>query len=171
MRIGVDVMGSDLGPKELLKSCLRFVNENDAELAVYGNQEDLDTIDHPRIFKIPTTYVLTMDDGPLAVKRHPDASMVKAISDCVAGSSHGVVSAGSSGALLSCGVMISKMIPGIERPAFLAAIPNTIGTSTVLLDMGANSENSSDHLCQFAVLGNAFAQITMNIEHPKIGSD
>jgi fatty acid/phospholipid biosynthesis enzyme len=43
----------------------------------------LNTIDHPRIFKIPTTYVLTMDDGPLAVKRHPDASMVKAISDCV----------------------------------------------------------------------------------------
>ncbi|MDP2814826.1 MAG: hypothetical protein Q8N92_10305 [Erysipelotrichaceae bacterium] len=85
MRIGVDVMGSDLGPKELLKSCLRFVNENDSELAVYGNKEDLDTIDHPRIFKIPTSYVLTMDDGPLAVKRHPDASMVKAISDCVAG--------------------------------------------------------------------------------------
>jgi fatty acid/phospholipid biosynthesis enzyme len=42
MRIGVDVMGSDLGPKELLKSCLRFVSENDAELVVYGNQEDLE---------------------------------------------------------------------------------------------------------------------------------
>jgi glycerol-3-phosphate acyltransferase PlsX len=169
MRIGVDIMGSDLGPEELLKSCLRFVNENDAQLAVYGNQEDLDTINHPRILKIPTTYVLTMDDGPLAVKRHPDASMVKAISDCVSGKNDGVVSAGSSAALLSCGVMISKMIPGIERPAFLAAIPNTIGTSTVLLDMGANSENSSDHLCQFAVLGSAFAQTTMNIERPTIG--
>jgi glycerol-3-phosphate acyltransferase PlsX len=169
MRIGVDVMGSDLGPKELLKSCLRFVSEIDAELVVYGNIEDLNAIDHPRILKIPTTYVLTMDDGPLAVKRHPDASMVKAISDCVAGGSQGVVSAGSSAALLSCGVMISKMIPGIERPAFLAAIPNTIGTSTVLLDMGANSENSSDHLCQFAVLGSAFAQTMLNIEKPTIG--
>ncbi|PKM70207.1 MAG: phosphate acyltransferase [Firmicutes bacterium HGW-Firmicutes-19] len=169
MKIGVDVMGSDLGPKELLKSCLRFVNENDVQLVIYGNQEELDSIDHPRIIKIPTTYVLTMDDGPLAVKRHPNASMVKAITDCVAGENDAVVSAGSSGALLSCGVMISKMIPGIERPAFLAAIPNTIGTSTVLLDMGANSENSSDHLCQFAVLGHAFAQTTMNIEHPTIG--
>ena len=169
MKIGVDVMGSDLGPKELLKSCLRFVNENDVQLVIYGNQEELDSIDHPRIIKIPTTYVLTMDDGPLAVKRHPNASMVKAITDCVAGENDAVVSAGSSAALLSCGVMISKMIPGIERPAFLAAIPNTIGTSTVLLDMGANSENSSDHLCQFAVLGHAFAQTTMNIEHPTIG--
>ena len=44
MKIGVDVMGSDLGPKELLKSCLRFVNENDVQLVIYGNQEDLDFI-------------------------------------------------------------------------------------------------------------------------------
>lgn len=169
MKIGVDVMGSDLGPQELLKACLRYVSDHDVDLAVYGNQEDLDTVSHPRIIKVPTTFVLTMDAGPLAVKRHPDASMVKAISDCTLGFNDGVVSAGSSAALLSCGVMISKMIPGIERPAFLADIPNTVSTSTVLLDMGANSENSAEHLCQFAVLGTAFAQTTKNIERPTVG--
>lgn len=169
MKIGVDVMGSDLGPQELLKACLRFVSEHDAELVIYGSQDDIDKIDHPRISKVPTTFVLTMDAGPLAVKRHPDASMVKTISDCTQNINDAVVSAGSSAALLSCGVMISKMITGIERPAFLADIPNTVSTSTVLLDMGANSENSSDQLCQFAVLGTAYAQTFKHIEHPSVG--
>jgi glycerol-3-phosphate acyltransferase PlsX len=47
-------------------------------------------------------------------------------------------------------------------------VPTRAGAA-ILLDAGANLECLPEHLCQFGVMGAAYARIALNVEHPKVG--
>jgi len=169
MKIGIDIMGSDQGPAELVKAVQRFVSDYDAECTLYGDIEACQHIvDHPKIKKVITTQIMEMEDGPLAIRRKKDASMVVALEDCIAGKTDGIVSAGSTGALLSAGVLLSKMLPNMDRPALMAIIPNLSKTATIFLDVGANSENTPEQLVQFAILGNVYSKSVLGNKNPRV---
>ena len=65
--------------------------------------------------------------------------------------------------------IILKTISGIDRPALIQLIPNFLGRSTALLDMGANIDCDSTNLYQFAIMGSAFYKAVNNVKNPKIG--
>jgi glycerol-3-phosphate acyltransferase PlsX len=60
---------------------------------------------------------------------------------------------------------VLKTLPGIDRPAMVAAIPTQKGYCQ-LLDLGANVD-CSEHLLQFAVMGSVAAQ-TLGIARPRV---
>ena len=64
--------------------------------------------------------------------------------------------------------MVLKTIPGIDRPALIQLLPNFLGGSTALLDMGANIDCDSTNLFQFAIMGSAFYKAVRNCKNPKI---
>lgn len=167
MKLGIDLMGSDLGPSELLKAVVRFLNDYPVDIVVYGSDEPM--IHHQRLTWVKTSQVMEMEDGPMAIRRKKDASMVVAVEDCIANKTDAVISAGSTGALLSAAVLLSKPLPSIERPALLANIPNAKQTVSVFCDMGANSSNTPDQLAQFAVLGHIYAKSMNQINQPTVG--
>ena len=67
------------------------------------------------------------------------------------GRADAMVSAGSTGALLTGATLIVKRIRGIRRAAMGPVIPTATGHA-VLCDCGANAECTPEYLVQFAYL-------------------
>jgi glycerol-3-phosphate acyltransferase PlsX len=84
------------------------------------------------------------------------------------GEASACVSAGNTGALLATARFVLGMVPGIDRPAIVSAVPSARG-HTVMLDLGANPDCNEDHLVQFAVMGAVIAADLHGIVRPRVG--
>ena len=110
-----------------------------------------------------------MDERPQdALRRKKNSSMRIAINLVEKGEASACVSAGNTGALLATARFVLGMVPGIDRPAIVSAVPSA-GGYTVMLDLGANPDCNDDHLVQFAVMGSVIASDLHGIEHPRVG--
>ena len=85
-----------------------------------------------------------------------------------AGEADACVSAGNTGALMATGRFVLKTIDGIDRPAIISRIRARHG-HTHMLDLGANSECTAQHLFQFAVMGSVVASDMHGIDRPRVG--
>ena len=109
------------------------------------------------------------DEKPgTALRSGRNSSMRLAINAVADGEALGIVSAGNTGALMAMAKFVLKTLPGIDRPAIATHFPTRRGVS-VMLDLGANVECSSDNLVQFAVMGEVFARNVLGLEKPTIG--
>jgi glycerol-3-phosphate acyltransferase PlsX len=113
--------------------------------------------------------VVTMDEKPQeALRKKKDSSMRVAIDLVKAGEADACVSAGNTGALMATARFVLKTIEGIDRPAIISRIRARHG-HTHMLDLGANSQCSAEHLFQFAVMGSVVAADMHGIDRPRIG--
>ncbi|MCG8426886.1 MAG: phosphate acyltransferase PlsX, partial [Chromatiales bacterium] len=72
-------------------------------------------------------------------------------------------------ALMAIARFVLKMLPDIDRPAIITAIPSLEG-HTWMLDLGANVDCSAEHLFQFAVMGGELVRyLDDEIPEPRIG--
>ncbi len=166
LKVIVDAMGGDNAPREIVKGALDALEQRKDFMIVFTGDEALVehelekyTFDRSRVEVIPCTEVITNDDVPtLAVRKKRDSSLVVGLrrlkeDDSVAG----FISAGSTGAVLTGGIMHIGRIKGIMRPALCPAIPNVRGTQTLLCDCGANAECKPAYLAQFGIMATAYA--------------
>jgi glycerol-3-phosphate acyltransferase PlsX len=110
-----------------------------------------------------------MDESPQsALKNKKQSSMRLAINQVKEGQAKAVVSAGNTGALMATGRFVLKMLPGIDRPAIASFIPNQSGM-TCMLDLGANSDCTSHHLVQFAIMGSILSSVILKKRKPRVG--
>jgi glycerol-3-phosphate acyltransferase PlsX len=79
-----------------------------------------------------------------------------------------LVSAGSTGAVLTGGVLLLKRIRGIQRPALSPILPTLTGGNVMLIDCGANVEPKARNLVEFAQMGAVYMQKVYNIDNPRI---
>lgn len=115
------------------------------------------------------TQVVSMDEKPQdALRKKKDSSMRVAIDLVKAGEANACVSAGNTGALMATGRFVLKTIEGIDRPAIISRIRARQG-HTHMLDLGANSQCTGQHLFQFAVMGSVVASDMHGIERPRVG--
>lgn len=115
------------------------------------------------------TQVVSMDEKPQdALRKKKDSSMRVAIDLVKASEANACVSAGNTGALMATARFVLKTIEGIDRPAIISRIRARHG-HTHMLDLGANSECSAEHLFQFAVMGSVVASDMHGIAKPRIG--
>lgn len=84
------------------------------------------------------------------------------------GEGDAVISAGSTGALLSGATLTVRRIRGIRRACFGPVIPNG-GKGTLLIDCGANVECTAEYLLQFAYMGSYYARTMLGIAAPRVG--
>lgn len=169
IKLAVDTMGGDLGSVEVVKAIKEFLSKNDdVEITAVGKQEELKELEGIcRI--IDAREVVPMQAGALEVLRMKDSSMMKAIKTVKEEGLDGVVSCGSTGAFLSAATITFKMIPGVKRAALVAPFPSNIkGKKVVILDVGANNENSAEEMTQFALMGRLYCQKVYNNENPKV---
>jgi glycerol-3-phosphate acyltransferase PlsX len=78
------------------------------------------------------------------------------------------VSAGNTGALMAISRFVLKMLPGIDRPAIIAALPSIKG-SIYVLDLGANVDCGPEHLLQFAIMGATLVSAVEHKDRPRVG--
>ena len=171
-------MGGDHGLSVTVPASLSFLKqEAAAELVLVGPQELIEAElrkhkaeNHPRIKVKNASEIVKMDDPiEVALRRKKDSSMRVAIQLVKDGEVHACVSAGNTGALMAISRYLLKTMPGVDRPAICAILPNQKNGPTYVLDLGANVDCEAEHLHQFALMGSAlFANIEGN-PHPKIG--
>ena len=168
MKIAVDALSGDNGSKPIVDAVKEFLKENpDVEIVVFGKEEELQELSSLcRIVNAPDE--VPMEAGALEVLRLKNSSMCKAISAMKEENFDAAISAGSTGGFLSAATLILKTIPGVKRSALVTAFPTKIkGKKVVVLDVGANNENSPEELLQFAYMGRAFQQALFASKDPK----
>ena len=84
------------------------------------------------------------------------------------GKGDAVVSAGSTGALLTGATLTVKRIRGIRRAALAPVLPAG-EHGVMLIDCGANVECTAEYLLQFAYMGSYYAKKIMGCEEPRVG--
>lgn len=113
--------------------------------------------------------VITMADPVANAVRRKRNSSIRCAAELVRrGVAQGLVSAGSTGAVMMTAKLVLGTLPRVDRPA-LAAVPTITGRGTVILDVGANAECKPLHLYQFAVMGSLYSSVILGIKQPKVG--
>ena len=177
IKILVDAMGGDNAPYATVAGAVQALNaDKELYLILTGRQEEVEKelskykYDKTRLEIIDCPDVIGMNDIPTEAVKRRQSSLIAAYwllkkeEDICA-----LVTAGSTGATIVGGQLILGRIRGIKRPALCPAIPNSRGGFTLLIDCGANAECKSSMLCQFAVLGSAYATAGFGIKQPKVG--
>ena len=176
MRILIDAMGGDHAPDEIVKGAIDAAKEFDVQIVLVGRGEAIlkslgslgyDTL--PKGVEIANADdVVDMHDDPATVvRRRKDSSMVVGLRMLAEGQGDAMISAGSTGALLSAATLVVKRVKGIRRAAFCPEIPTD--KKTLLIDCGANAEWTPEFLVQFAFLGAAYARKVQGKPNPKVG--
>ena len=172
MRILVDAMGGDLAPDEIVKGAVHAQRELGAEIVLVGQRAAIETClrsEQAELEIIDASEVITMDDDPsTATRRKKDASMTVALNLLRDGKGDAVVSAGSTGALLTGATLIVKRIHGIRRAALAPVLPNG-DAGVMLIDCGANADCTPEYLLQFAYMGSYYARTMLGIAAPRVG--
>ena len=174
MKIIVDSMGSDKGPKEIVQGVVDGVNELGVDAIIVGREniisKELSKYNYPKdsIEIINAEESINNEDEPvLAIRRKKNSSMVLALEALASGQGDGLVSTGSTGALLAGGLFIVKRIEGVERPALATVYPTKKGISFIL-DVGANVDSKPEYLLQFATMGSIYGEKVLGTKSPTI---
>lgn len=175
MKIIVDAMGGDNAPSQIIKGAIDAVNEYNIDLILVGKEgiinNELKKYDYikTKVEVLNASEIISNDDDPaIAIRRKKDASIVVAGRALKDGLGDGLISAGSTGALLASGLFIVKRIEGIDRAALTVIYP-ALNKVSLLVDAGANVDTKPEYLHQFALMGSAYMEKVLGVESPTVG--
>ncbi len=177
-KVVVDIFGGDNAPYSIIDGCLLALDKHNDITIVMAGSSDIITkylsdksYDKSRIEILDCAEVITNDDVPtVAIRTKKDSSLVKALEYTkVTEDAMGLVSAGSTGAVLAGATLKIGRIKGLQRPALTPVLPTLDADKKVLLvDCGANVDCKPSMLLQFAQMGHAFMNSVYGIEKPRI---
>ncbi len=174
--IAVDAMGGDEAPDVVVDGAALAVRAGH-EVLLVGDRSRIEprlerarlrSKDRARLVLEHTEVAFGMGESPASIRRHPDASVRRAMQCVAQGRARAAVSCGSTGATLVSAVLDLGTLPGAERPAIATVLPRADGGRLVLLDAGANVDCRPELLACFAQLGAAYAEVT-GVKRPRIG--
>jgi glycerol-3-phosphate acyltransferase PlsX len=175
VRIAVDAMGGDKGPKVVVPGAIDAVlaRQGDARLLLVGREDEIRPlvrgIDPARVEIVPATEVIDMHESPAtAIRRKKDASITVALRLVREGRADAMVSAGNTGAVVASSLLTIGRLHGVSRPAIATLWPNK-RSGAVVLDVGANHECTPKNLVQFAIMGSIFAEHHLGVPRPRVG--
>ena len=174
MKIVIDVLGGDYSPDEIIKGAVTAVNLiSDVEIILTGDKQKIGEIlqsvgySGDRIEIVHAPEEISCNESPtMAIRRKTDSSLVKALTilkerdDVI-----GMISAGSTGAVLAGGLFIVGRIDGVQRPALATLYKDK---KTLLIDCGANVDCKPEYLQQFAIMGSIYVSSMTKEKNPKV---
>ena len=173
--LAIDIMGGDFGPKTTLEG-VAIASEAypNVKFILFGDKKksenELKKVVGLKNYEfVHTSESIRSTDQPVnALRKLKKSSMRLGINSVKLKECDGLVSAGNTGALMAISKFVLKTIKAIDRPAIAALMPTMKG-QTVILDLGANVECSSENLVQFAIMGDMFSRSVLGIKRPKLG--
>ena len=139
-------MSGDHAPQEIVAGAVRAADELGVEIMLVGRKDEVRTC---------------LGD------RRDEFEIVNA-EEIINGQGDAMVSAGSTGALLTGATLTVGRIRGIRRAALAPVLPAG-EHGVMLIDCGANVECTAEYLLQFAYMGSFYAGKIMGCETPRIG--
>ena len=177
MKVVVDICGADNSPNEIMKGCLLALENNEnLKIVMVGKLKEItaylstQTYNSNQVEILNADTVITCDESPtMAVKTKKNSSLVVATERTKADSEViGMVSAGSTGAVLTSALLKIGRIKGVSRPALAPLLPTKNGGNVLLIDSGANMDCKPLQLCHFAVMGSAYMKSICGIKKPRV---
>ncbi len=175
MKIVVDAFGGDNAPLEIIEGAVIALERNPSlEIILCGDEKKINEILAGRgagrveISHAPDV-ILNTEHPTEAIRKKKDSSMVRAFDilkerdDVI-----GLVSAGSTGAVLTGAIMKIGRIKGISRPALAPILPTKLDSDVIIIDSGANVDCKPVNLLHFALMGSAYYSIRYNVEAPRV---
>lgn len=178
MKIVVDIFGGDKAPSETVKGCVEVINERtDLTIIMTGDSAKIEAelkkyeYDTSKVEVVHAPDIITNEESPTtAIKTKKESSLVKAFDVLKAQEDViGILSAGSTGAILTGSVLKVGRIKGVVRPALAPLLPTITGGDVCLIDCGANVDCRADYLVQFALMGISYMKSVYGIESPRVG--
>jgi phosphate acyltransferase len=180
-RLGIDLTGGDRPADQYFDAIMRACNQVAPSCAFYffAHQQSAAHFSlfiqssYPSLFSRvtfhPVAETIAMGDHPLgAIRRKRNSSLVVGMRMLKKKQLDAFLSCGNTGALIASAALSLPMLPGISRPALLAALPTSKGPLAVV-DVGGNLSCKAHNLIQFALLGAAYQSALHGIAAPKIG--
>ena len=178
MKIAVDVFGGDNSPRAQVKGSIDFIDQTkDVELVLVGDKQAIENelgkykFDAGRITVEHAPDVITNDDVPTAaIRAKKDSSLVRTF-DLLKNddSISGMISSGSTGAVLTGSVLKIGRINGVLRPALAPILPAKNDGKVCLIDCGANVDSRPEFLTQFALMAVCYMRSVFGVKDPRVG--
>lgn len=176
MNIMIDGMGGDHAPEEIVKGAVQAAKEISGTVSIIGQEERINEClqalnwNGDNIEVVNATEVISNNESPaMAVRKKKDSSISKGMRMLKEGEVDAFISGGSTGALLSAGLLILGRIRGIKRPAIAAFFPKIgMNDTSLILDCGANAESRPEYLLQYGIMGSIFVEKVKGIENPEV---
>lgn len=176
MKILVDAMGGDNAPDAIVNGSIDAVKTQEGfDITLIGDSEKINTILESRKFKnqrievIHAQEVITNDDIPTrAIKSKKNSSMVVGFNMLKEKKGDVLLSAGSTGALLTGALFILGRLKGIDRPALGVMVPSKSGKS-LIIDGGLNTTCKPINYLQFGIMGSIYIKGLTKKDNPKVG--
>lgn len=169
-------MGGDR-PDEIVKGAINAAKENaDIRIVVTGGKDLIENVMTAE--KIPeglidtvfTDEIITNEESPtMAVKTKKNSSMVKGFymlrddDECM-----GIISTGSTGAVLTSATLILGRLKGIFRPTMVSFLPTLKGSLVAVADCGANVDSRPEYLQQYGIMASHCYSAIYKIEKPRV---
>jgi phosphate acyltransferase len=174
MRVAVDAMGGDAGPRPAVEGALLAAQRYNIDVALVGKPRHLQRllaalkVRDGRISIVEATDVIQMTDTPRETLKRTQSSMAVAARLVKEGHADALVSAGNTGALLAHTLFCWRTLPGIKKPAIAAFLP-TLKGFMIVVDAGANVDCKPHQLLQFAIMGSVYARDVLKRDPPRVG--
>lgn len=175
-KIIVDIGASD-HPDKMARGALEAAKEfSNYVVVTVGDEQFIRSAvgnDLPSNFEIVhAPDVITNDDVPTkAIRQKPESSLVKSLG-MLTGSDEvvGLVSGGSTGAVLTGATLLVGRIKGVHRPTLACLMPTSDENKLLCVsDCGANVDSKPEFLAQFAVMADIYMRALFGIEKPAVG--
>ncbi|BDV03167.1 phosphate acyltransferase PlsX [Candidatus Hepatoplasma crinochetorum] len=168
--IAFDLMSGDKGFEPAFNAAEEFLSKNqDYKIIAFVTGE----IEIPVVYNQNIKFVICKDiisqtDGPMQIKRKEDSTLIKAIKSVLSNEADLVVSAASSGSLVTAGYVYFRTINANLRPAFSPIFTNIFGDKKILIDGGANANPDSDTLVTYAIMGTEYFKALGISNRPRV---
>jgi glycerol-3-phosphate acyltransferase PlsX len=174
MRVAVDAMGGDAGPRPAVEGAILAAQRYNIDVALVGKPRHLQRllaamkVRDGRISIVEATDVIQMSDTPRETLKRTQSSMAVATRLVKEGQADALVSAGNTGALLANTLFSWRTLPGIKKPAIAAYLPTMKGIM-IVVDAGANVDCKPHQLLHFAIMGSVYARDVLRRDPPRVG--
>jgi glycerol-3-phosphate acyltransferase PlsX len=174
MRIAVDAMGGDFGPKATVPGALKAARELDVDILLVGLESairrELGRLETQasRLTIVDAPEEIGMGEGILSFRKKKASSIRVGALLVKDGRADAFVSMGNTGAVVYISRDVLGALKGVDRPALALLVPGVEG-QTLLLDVGANANCQPQNLVQFALMGKIFMEAVVGLKDPRVG--
>lgn len=177
MKIVIDAKGGDYAPDEVVEGAiLASKTLKDVSFVLFGDEQKIkdilisENVDMKRFEIVDAQEEIYNDESPtMAIKTKKQSSMVLAFDRLKSDDDVcGMISAGSTGAILTGAILKIGRVPGVSRPSLCPLIPTASGGKVLLIDSGANMDCKPINLCHFAIMGSIYMKSMEKISKPRV---
>ncbi len=179
VRIAVDAMGGDHAPAVVVEGVVDYIRENNRsdnyQIVLVGKEKEIQkelkkyrNVRLDRLEIVDALEEISMKEQFLSYWRKREQTSIKKAIDLVKNEkAAAMVSAGNTGAVMALAKNVLGSMKNVDRPALAIMLP-TLKGSSLLVDVGANTDSKPHNLVEFALMGKIYLQNIFGIKNPRI---